>query len=101
MIASLRKAAVIITWDRLLQWLHILMLMDDTIILATRKERLYENLSILQDFGVEHNMKGNATNTTFMMIHGDKMPISFGDIVINLCERYVYLFTWDGCIQTV
>ena len=36
-----------------------------TLTLATSKEQLYEHLSILYDFCVEHNMKGNETNTKF------------------------------------
>ena len=33
--------------DGFLKWLHVLMLMDDTVILATSRERLLEKLNIL------------------------------------------------------
>jgi len=79
------------------------MLMDDTVILATTKERLIEKLDILNDFCDSHGMIVNESKTKFMVINGDstdKHDISwYNDVTINHCEKYVYLgsvFTADG-----
>ena len=63
--------------DSFLQWLHALMLMDDTVILATTRERLQEKLNVLDDFCKTHGMVINQSKTKFMAINGDpidKLP---------------------------
>ena len=42
--------------DGLLVWLHALMLMDDTVLLATSKDRLKEKLKCLQEYCDEYGM---------------------------------------------
>ena len=88
--------------DSFLQWLHALMLMDDTVILATTRERLQEKLNVLDDFCQTHGMVINQSKTKFMAINGDpidKLPLHVGNIVVLHCDLYVYLgtiFTSDG-----
>ena len=78
------------------------MLMDDTIILATSREKIVEKVQLLQDYCKENGMKVNASKTKLMVINGgpmDKIPIIMPDFVIKHCSRYVYLgriFTADG-----
>ena len=92
--------------DSFLQWLHVLMLMDDTVIFASSRERLIEKLKVLGDFCDSHGMVINKGKTKFMVINGresDKLPIHIGDIVIEWCYKYTYLgsvFTTDGSTRT-
>ena len=92
--------------DGFLGWLHIMMLMDDTVILATTREGLVYKMSILAKYCDDHGMLVNFDKTKFMAINGsaeDKLPIPFlGDFVIH-CWRYVYLgavFTSDGNLSS-
>ena len=88
--------------DSFLQWLHVLMLMDDTVIFASSRERLLEKLRILDEYCITHGMLMNESKTKFMVIHGsadDCMPIKLSDITMYLCPSYIYLgsvFTADG-----
>ena len=80
--------------DSFLCWLHSLMLMGNTIILATTRERLREKLDILHEFCISHGMVINEDKTKFMVIHGnieDKHPMPLGDQWIEHCQKYVYL----------
>ena len=92
--------------DEFLKWLHVLMLMDDTVILATSRERLIEKLYILDVFCESHGMIINESKTKFMVIHGgvrDRMPIKISSRMIEHCDQYVYLesiFTSDGSTKS-
>ena len=37
-------------WDSFLKWLHVLMMMDDTVIFASTREKCLEKLHVLKDF---------------------------------------------------
>ena len=92
--------------DGFLRWLHILMLMDDTIIFATSRVRLLEKLEILHDYCESHGMLVNQPKTKFMVLNGneeDRLPIEWYGIVINHCVQYNYLgsiFTEDGSVAS-
>ena len=82
------------------------MLMDDTVFLATSRERLIEKLYILDEFCESHGMIINESKTKFMVIHGgvrDRMPIKISSRMIEHCDQYVYLgsiFTSDGSTKS-
>ncbi|XP_045124370.1 uncharacterized protein LOC123512192 [Portunus trituberculatus] len=89
-------------WDGFLGWLHVLALMDDTILLSTSRHSMIEKLKILNRFCNTHEMKINVRKTKFFVVNGDdedKQPIRIDDVVVEACDRYVYLgspFTADG-----
>ena len=56
--------------DGFLSWLHVLMLMDDTVIFATSREQLTMKLKILEEYCTEYGMQVNETKTEFMVING-------------------------------
>ena len=56
--------------DGFLGWLHCLLLMDDTIILATSRDRLKEKVEILLQFCHESGMVINQEKTKSMVING-------------------------------
>ena len=88
--------------DGWLQWLHSLMLMDDTVIFATTRERMAEKLQVLENYCTEYGMIVNESKTKFMAINGDdtdQQPFHVGDFSVRHCERYTYLgviITSDG-----
>ena len=80
--------------DGFLSWLHLLMLMDDTVIFATSRESLKQKLSILQQYCDEYGMQINEKKTEFMVINGtktDRENISLSGMTVKHCTSYVYL----------
>ncbi len=47
--------------DGFLQWLHILVLMDDTVLLSTTRANIMRKVSFLQDYCTEYGMKVNQS----------------------------------------
>ena len=88
--------------EPILQWLHCLMLMDDTIIFATSREKVIEKLNILNEYCVKNGMKVNESKTKFMAINGspmDKVSFMMGSHRVRHCDSYIYLgvpITADG-----
>ena len=68
--------------DGFLGWLHSMIMMDDTILLATSRERAEEKLTVLKDFCRTSGMVINREKTKFMVINGnveDRNPLRCGD----------------------
>ena len=88
--------------DGFLGWLHCLILMDDTIVLATSRDRLREKMEILMDFCRQSGMVINQKKTNLMVVNGnqeDREPMIFPELTVMNCEAYTYLgaiFTQDG-----
>ena len=89
-----------VTWARC----TLLLLMDDTVILATTRERCLQKVSILLEFCENSGMEINVSKTKFMVLNGsstDREPLR-GTEIVN-CDTYVYLgatFTQDGNVQS-
>ena len=80
--------------DGFLSWLHLLMLMDDTVIFATSREKLVKKLEILNEYCSEYGMQVNEGKTEFMVINGtnsDRINIVISDLTVKHCTSYVYL----------
>ena len=92
--------------DGFLQWLHTLMLMDDTIILATSRNACEEKFKKLLEYCEDYGMVINDKKTKLMVINGkaeDRRPVASGNIIVEHTQRYVYLgavFTDDGKLAT-
>jgi hypothetical protein len=85
--------------DSFLGWLHTLMLMDDTVILASTRDRAIEKLQVLEDFCASSGMIINGSKTKFMVVNGeeeDKVTLKTESLNIKNCNSYTYL----GCIYT-
>lgn len=89
--------------DGFLEWLHVLLFMDDAVILANSRQAASKKLSVLEDFCATSGMVVNAGKTKFMVINGnaeDKVTFnSVEGLTVENCEKYVYLgsaFTQDG-----
>ena len=92
--------------DGFLAWLHIMVMMDDTILLSTTKNGMEYKIRILYEFCDSYGMIVNDSKTKFMVINGngeDKEPIVCNSDMISYCNQYVYLgspFTDDGSPST-
>ena len=92
--------------DGFLGWIHCLLLMDDTVIFATTRDKATRKVGVLVDFCEEAGMVINEEKTKFMVINGspdDLRPIYNRNLAIHNCEKYIYLgatFTQDGKIQS-
>ena len=74
--------------DGFLAWLHVLVFMDDTVILSTSRNGL------LKDFCDSHGMKINVSKTKFMVINGsaeDKQDLVVQEMCIKICSHYIYI----------
>ena len=94
--------------DDFLQDLHCLLMMDDSVIMATSREAFLQKIEILMQFCEEHGMLVNELKTQFMIINNcetDKQPITpRPNLVIKYTTKYVYLgatITDDGNMNTV
>ena len=93
--------------DGFLGGLHILMLMDDTVLLSTSKEGLIETFKQCQYYCSDYGMSINQLKIKFMVINGDlpdKENIISGDVIVKYCKSYKYLGTFitdDGCYRTM
>ena len=90
--------------DGFLKWLHILMLMDDTVLLSTTRDRMKQKLALMKQYCNTYNMGVNLAKTKFFVVNStaaDKEPIMVDDLIVEWCDVYVYLgspFTADGSI---
>ncbi len=88
--------------DGFLAWLHVLVLMDDTVLLSTSRRGMISKIGILNQFCGTHGMSINMNKTKFFVIHGsasDGEPMKVGGLTVEPCEQYMYLgspFTADG-----
>ena len=97
--------------DGFLGWLHLLMLMDDTVLFATSRTRLIEKLNLLTEWCNRCGMVINEDKTQFMAFvtndPDDKSPIVLnlhhGVVKVIHCDEYKYLgsiFTSDGKVSS-
>ena len=88
--------------------LHALLLMDDTVILATSREKCEQKLRTLIAFCTQSGMEMNERKTKLMVINGteaDRQPMKTSqDAYIESTDHYVYLgahFLDDGQMSSV
>lgn len=92
--------------ERFIDWLHVLVLMDDTVLLSTSRAKLISKVEILDQFCRDYGMTVNNDKTKFFVIHGedgDADTIRVNDLVIEHCRNYSYLgspFTSDGSVSS-
>ena len=91
--------------DGFLSWLHCLVLMDDTVILATTRTGMTHKLRVMKNYCNLYGMKINKKKTKFFVINGchtDCQTITIDDVEVNVCPKYVYLgsiFTSTGSVS--
>ena len=91
--------------DGFLSWLHILVMMDDTVLLATTRERMLHKIGLMKTYCDNYGMKVNETKTKFFVVGGnvtDREPLQVAGMEVQPCEEYSYLgstFTADGSLH--
>ena len=73
-----------------LSWLHLLMLMDDTVLLATSRENIIKKVKMLNQFCARYGMVINEGKTKLMVINGDmkdRQPIVVDNFLIRHCDK--------------
>ena len=89
--------------DGFLKWLHILVLMVDTILLAASKDMMLKKVKLLQMYCQQYGMIINPDKTKFFVInvsHRDRQSLTVNDPTIEHCDKYCTP-TWDQCSPTV
>ena len=80
--------------DGWLDTLHWLLLMDDTVVFATSRERLVQKLTRLKQCTDDLGMVIHPSKSQFPVINdNDTRPIMIDTITISHTDRYVYLGT--------
>lgn len=93
--------------DGFLGSLHVLLLMDDTVILATSKEMARNKFTTLLDFCAEFGMVVNEKKTKIMIFNGcrdERVALTVRNMIIGYSSHYIYLgahFTDDGKMTSV
>ena len=83
--------------DGFLGSLHALMLMDDTVILATSKEMCEKKFEIVLKYCKEYGMEINVKKTKLFVISGntdDEVPVTVNNQTVNYRSQYLYLGAW-------
>ena len=92
--------------DGFLSWLHCLLLMDDTVLLATSRQVAIQKAQVLIDYCKTSGMVINASKNKFQVVNGDtdsRSALCIGDTLIQNCSSYIDLgavFSQDGSIET-
>ena len=93
--------------DSFLADLHLMVLMDDTVLLGTTREMIIKKFTILMEFCHRYGMKVNELKTKLMVINGeerDREPFTCKDVTVKHAIKYIYLgspFTENGSIRSV
>ena len=77
--------------DSFLKDLHLMVLMDDTVLLGTTKSMIVKKFSILMDFCEKYGMAVNEVKTNFLVINGRMKDRE--EFVCNNCQtrRIIHL----------
>ncbi len=92
--------------DGFLMWLHMVVLMDDTVILSTTRHGMEQKLILLNQYCQENGMLVNNMKTKFFALNcspEEQAPFIMGGMVVEWCNKYVYLgslLTADGSLSS-
>ena len=73
--------------ETFIDWLHVLMYMNDTVLLATTRAAMLSKIAILYESGNEYGMKVNLAKTKFFVINcgaGDADRVN--DLIVEHCS---------------
>ena len=93
--------------DSFLRDLHLMVLMDDTVLVASTKEMVIKKFEIMMEFCSQYGMEVNEIKTNLMVINGnpiDRQAFTTAGLTVKPTKLYIYLgspFTEDGKINTV
>lgn len=94
MVQMLKRA---VERDGFLGSLHVLLLMDDAVVLATSRKMCLKKLASVSEFCKESGMLINEKKTKFFVINGDendRQSLNSGGVQVQYCNQYLYLGAW-------
>ena len=72
--------------------LHILLLMDDTVIFSTTREGAIWKFQQVLNYCDQYGMRVNHGKTKYLNVNtNDREPLTFDRLSISWCDSYVYL----------
>ncbi|XP_068246515.1 uncharacterized protein [Palaemon carinicauda] len=78
--------------DGWLGFLHLILLMDDTVLVSTTELGIRWKFQNVLKYCKEYNMKVNNKKTKLMCINvKDLNPLVFNEITVEVCDKYTYL----------
>ena len=78
--------------DGWLECLHLLLLMDDTVLLSTTRDGIICKFQKVLDYCAQFNMRVNEKKTKLLTVNvTESQPLIFYNITIECCDRYIYL----------
>ncbi len=86
--------------------LHILMLMNDTVLFSTTRHDIEYKLRLLKEYCQDYGMFVNNKKTKFFALNcspEERRSFTVGGMVVDWCESYMYLgsiFTCDGSVSS-
>ena len=86
---------------------HLMVLMDDTVLLGTTREKIKQKFSILIDFCEQYGMKVNELKTRLLVINGNKSDrgvFTYKNVTVKHDDTYIYLgspFIENGSMKSV
>ena len=92
--------------DGFLGELHMLLLMDDTVIMASSREACMIKMKAVLKYCEEYGMELNTKKTKFFVINAnneDKISMKIDEKEISYCTEYFYLGSWftdDGKMES-
>ncbi len=92
--------------DGSLTWLHILMLMNDTVLFSTTRHCMEYKLRLLNEYCQDYGMLVNNKKTKLFALNcspEERRSFTVGEMVVDWCESYMYLgsvFTYDGSVSS-
>ena len=93
--------------DSFLMGIHAMMLADDTVLLASNREKIKEKFEVLMKFCEKYGMVVNELKTQMMVIYGvaaDRYDFAVRGVVVKHTTSYIYLgspFTENGKVKGV
>ncbi len=73
-------------YDGFLRWLHMLVMMDDTVLLSTSRNNMLKKLSLLQEYCIEYGMRVKQSKTKFFVLsggHDDARPLEVNGLTVE------------------
>ena len=78
-------------YDGFLQDNHIILLMDDTVLVATWREAMHAKVRLLYNSAKEFDMVTHPEKSRFLAVNtGDTLPFGVGNVQITHTSSYVY-----------
>ena len=93
--------------DGFLCTLHALLLMNDTVLVATSRDMCAKKLSVVLDYCNEYGITINSKKTKFFVTEGDRAdsePFHIKNHEIAFSNKYIYLAAWfttDARIESI